>query len=119
MNSSIRSRLVLLTIVIVAGVSTPLFATDSVFHFCSAKIEAQKKYFVTELFPGKIQIVMTSELRMHLMEKLGLDSVSVKCFSYGNDEKPAGYELAEKLRNLEIRKNSISAEVELLEWPPE
>lgn len=119
MVRSIRKKYIVYVLAIAAGFYSPLYAKEQKFYFCSANVEGENKYYVTELFEGSIQILATKNLRLHLVEKLELDSVTVKCFSYGSDADPVNYQVAEKLRSLEISKNQINSEVELLEWSPD
>ncbi len=116
---SVRAKSIVCILSIACGFSIPLYAKEQEFYFCGANVEEQKKYYVTGLFEGKLQIVTTQNLRSHLVEKLKLDSVSVVCFSYGSEAKPINKQVADKLRNLEIRKNQSSSEVELLKWTPD
>ena len=98
--------------------STSLYAKDNVFYFCGAKVDAQKKYYVTKLLPGKIQIATTGEFQEYLKQTFKLENVSVKCHGYGRDNSPTDNKTAEKLRKMEVRNNGINAEIVLLEWPP-
>jgi len=116
---NVREKYIIFILAIAAGFSTSLYAEEKIFYFCSADVKEQNKYYVTKLFEGRIQIVTTENLRLHLVEKLKLDSVTVKCFSYGSDVKPVKYQQAEKLRSLEIRQKQIRSDVELLQWSPD
>jgi len=119
MDKHLKSALLLSVFLIAAVLSSVVYAKENVFYFCGAKVDVHNKYYATELLPGKIQITTTEELRLHLIELLNLDAVAVQCHSYGSDTKPVNYEMAEKIRNLEIQKNGINVEVVLLDWAPE
>lgn len=118
MSKQSNSVLFLSVFVFLAILSPVTHAKDNVFFFCGAKVDVQNKYYVTELFPGKIQIAATEELRLHLIELLSLDSVTVKCHAYGSDARPAESLLAEKFRELEVQKSGFNSEVVLLDWMP-
>ena len=120
MKNTRRTVMLFLAVSVAAEVIRPVHAEDSTFYFCSTKVDDHKKYYVTKLFPGKVQIGRHLEFGTYLIDIFNVDirSLSVACQSYNSDSS-TGRAAAEKFRNSEIRKNSINAEVELVDWIPD
>lgn len=104
-------------LMIATSLSTPLFASDTMHHFCGAKSDEKKAYYATELIPGPLQLVSIDDMRNYLIEKYQLAGITVNCFSYGSDAKPVAITVAEKLRKLEIQNNSFSLKTTVVDWP--
>ena len=105
-----------LAVSVAVETAMPVHAEGNTFHFCSARVDNHKKYYVTKLFPGNVQRGTYLKFGTYLKDvfKVDLSSLSVVCQSKDSYKRAA----AEKFRNSEIRKNSISAEVELVNWSP-
>lgn len=108
-----------LSALLILGLSTPAFANDGMFYFCSATSSHKKSYYYTELFEGSLKISVSQDFRTDLEEKFGQIFESAKCIAYGSKAKPVKLQFAEKLRKLEIKNNSIIAQGTLLEWTPQ
>ena len=116
MKKTRRSVMLFLAVSVAVEVAMPVHAEVNTFHFCSARVDNHKKYYVTNLFPGNVQRGTHLKFGTYLRDifEVDLGSLTVSCQSYTSSKRTA----AEKSRNLEIRKNGISAEVELVNWSP-
>ena len=116
MKNTRRSVMLFLAVSVAVETAMPVHAEGSTFHFCSARVADHKKYYVTKLFPGNVQRGTHLKYGTYLKDEFRVDlgSLSVVCQSNISSKRAA----AEKFRNSEIRRNSISAEVELVNWSP-
>ena len=117
-NIELSKVIAAFAVLILLGTSTTLYAQKGEYYFCGAKVDSHKKYFFTELFEGGVKISSTVEVRKHLIEKYKLSEVKVECTGYGNSAQPVDKKLAEKLQQMDIRKNGIMLEAEQLDWKP-